>query len=148
MQIALEEARKARDLGEVPVGAIIVKDGKVLAQTHNLKETESSALEHAEIRAISMASKALGAWRLVDCDLYVTLEPCVMCAGAIVQSRLRRVVFGTTDPKGGGVNSLYQILGDARLNHQSEVLSGVLEEPCSRILTEFFKERRKKSKVD
>lgn len=146
MDLALSEAQKAADLGEVPVGAVIVKDGEVIAQAHNLKESEYSALKHAELLVIEKASQKLGRWRLTDCELYVTLEPCVMCSGAIVQARLKTLYFGTLDPKGGGTQSLYQILQDERLNHQTEVIGSVLQDRCSRILTDFFKARRQQAK--
>ncbi len=139
---ALKLAEMARAEGEVPVGALIVKDGSVISKAYNLRETSHSAIAHAEVLAISQACEALKTWRLEGCTLYVTLEPCLMCAGAIVQARVPRVVFGALDSKGGAVESLYQALSDERLNHRCEVLPGVLAEDCGRILTEFFKERR------
>ena len=142
MKMALAEAQVAAEAGEVPVGAVVVKDGKVLSVTGNAKESTFCPTHHAEILAIEAASKALGAWRLSDCDLYVTLEPCLMCSGAILQARIKRVIYGARDPKGGAVDSLFTTLNDSRLNHQCEVIAGVLEKPCSEILSQFFKKRR------
>lgn len=142
MKRALALAEKAATAGEVPVGAVIVKDGKPLAQARNQRESMNSPLGHAEILAIHRASQKLKSWRLAGCTLYVTLEPCVMCAGAIVQSRIDRVVFGATDPKGGAVKSLYEILQDQRLNHRSQVTDNILSQPCGEVLSQFFKKRR------
>ncbi len=142
MEIALSEARKAAELGEVPVGAVVVKGGEIIAQAGNFRESYQDPLAHAEILAIQRASQFLQSWRLLDCTLYVTLEPCIMCAGAIVQSRIPNLVFGANDPKGGGVRSLYQICEDERLNHRVEVVEGILQNDCSRVLSEFFQERR------
>lgn len=138
MRLALQEARQAFDEGEVPVGAVIVQGERVVAAAHNQREMLRDPTAHAEMIAITQAAEALGSWRLIDCVLYVTLEPCPMCAGAIVQARLPAVVYGATDPKGGACHTLYQITGDARLNHQATVLGGVLMEPCRGILQEFF----------
>lgn len=143
MGLALKEAEAAALRGEVPVGAIVVKDGAVLSTGQNSRETAQNPLGHAELMALEGASQKLGAWRLLDCTLYVTLEPCVMCAGALVQSRVSRVVYGATDPKGGGVKSLYQICEDPRLNHRLQVQGGVLEKTCGEMLTEFFRQKRK-----
>lgn len=142
MKKALGLASRASDQGEVPVGAIIVKDGKALAWARNEKEALGSALGHAECLAIHRASRKLGGWRLTGATLYVTLEPCLMCAGAIQQARIDRVVFGARDPKGGAVETLYQVLGDQRLNHRCDVRGGVLAEDCGGILSQFFKRRR------
>lgn len=144
MQRALELARRAAQSGEVPVGAVIVEtlSGRIIAEAHNEKENLASALGHAELLVIQRASEQLGRWRLTGCSLYVTLEPCVMCAGAIVASRLDRVVFGAIDPKAGAVRSLYQILEDPRLNHRPEVLGGVEAEGSGELLREFFRKRR------
>ncbi len=142
MRQALELARQAAALGEVPVGAVIVAEGQIVAQAYNQRESRPSALAHAEIDAISEACKRLGRWRLSGCTLYVTLEPCVMCAGAIVQARIDRVVFGARDPKAGAVESLYQVLQDTRLNHRPVVTSGVLGAECGQFLSEFFRQRR------
>jgi len=143
MRAALAEADKARALGEVPIGAVVVKDGAIIGTGHNLRETRRSALRHAEIDAIEMACANVGAWRLLGCELYVTLEPCLMCAGAIYQARLDRVVFGALDPKAGAMGSLYRVHEDARLNHRLPVVKGVLAEECGQILRDFFKAKRK-----
>jgi len=142
MAQALQLATQAASLGEVPVGALIVENNIVISSAYNERERRPSALAHAELSAIAKASEKLGRWRLSGCTLYVTLEPCVMCAGAIVQARLDRVVFGASDPKGGAVVSLYQILQDARLNHRPEVSGGVLAQECGAALSDFFRARR------
>ncbi len=142
MQKALELAACAADAGEVPVGAVIVCENQIIAEAYNERETRPSALAHAEILALERATAHLGRWRLSGCTLYVTLEPCLMCAGAIIQARVDRVVYGAKDPKAGAVDSLYQVLRDERLNHRPEVTSGVMAEPCGRILSEFFRQRR------
>lgn len=139
---ALKEAKKAYKKGEIPVGAVIVLDGQIISKAHNQKETTSDPTAHAEILAIRNASKILGAWRLIGTTLYITKEPCVMCSGAIVHARIKRVVYGCNDPKGGGALSLYNILQDSRLNHQVDLKSGVLEEECRKILQDFFRELR------
>jgi len=144
MQQALLEARKAYDMGEVPIGAVIVKDGKVIARGHNLRETEKDPTLHAEMVAIREAARYLGGWRLTGCELYVTIEPCPMCAGAIIQARIERVVFGAMDPKAGCAGSLYNLLQDPRFNHRVEVVGGVMEEECRRIMQDFFRARREK----
>ena len=143
MQIALKEAKKAALLDEVPVGCVIVKDGVVLAKAHNKKEKKQNATAHAEIEAIAKASKKLNNWYLDGCDVYVTLEPCPMCAGAILNSRIERLVFGAFDPKGGAAGTIVNLLEDARFNHKVEIISGVLEEDCKEILQSFFKSLRK-----
>ncbi len=142
MEQALEEAQKAYDMGEVPIGAVIVKDGIIIARGHNLRETYKDPTLHAEMVAIREAAEKLGGWRLSGCELYVTLEPCPMCAGAIIQSRIERVIFGAMDPKGGCAGSLYNLLADSRFNHRAEVVSGVMEEECRRIIQIFFKAKR------
>lgn len=142
MKRAIELAQLAGDAGDVPVGALIVRNGEVLAEAFNEKESLKVPSCHAEILAIERAALKLDRWRLIDCDLYVTLEPCLMCAGAIVQARLRSVTYGAKDPKGGAVESLYQVLSDGRLNHRPLVQSGVLETECSDLLKNFFAERR------
>ena len=147
MNMALEEAQKALELQEVPIGAVIVKDGEVIARGYNLRETNQSAVAHAELLAIVDACKALGTWRLEDATLYVTLEPCPMCAGAIINSRIKRVVFGAHDPKAGCAGTFMNLLQDERFNHQCEVNSGVLNEECGGILTAFFKELRERKKT-
>ncbi|MDG0814732.1 tRNA adenosine(34) deaminase TadA [Bdellovibrio svalbardensis] len=149
MKKALKLAAKAGNKGEVPVGAVLVSpSGEVLAQASNVRETLATTLGHAELLAIHRASKKLQSWRLEDCTLYVTLEPCVMCAGAIQQARLGRVVYGATDAKAGGVESLYNILADTRLNHQVQVTRGVLAAECSKLLTDFFQHRRDEIKKE
>jgi tRNA(adenine34) deaminase len=143
MRMALAEAQAAAAAGEVPVGAIIVCNDRVIAAAHNQRETLRDPTAHAEMIAITQAAESLGAWRLEGCTLYVTLEPCPMCAGAIVQSRVPRVVYGAVDPKAGAVESLYQLLADERLNHRPDVTGSVLAEPCGEILTSFFRARRR-----
>lgn len=146
MTMALEQARAAADAGETPVGAVIVGDGQIVATARNERESLRDPTAHAEMIAITQAAAALTSWRLSNCTLYVTLEPCPMCAGAIVQARIPRVVFGAADPKAGAVRSLYRLLEDPRLNHRAEVVVGVLAEPCGRVLTEFFQRRRLENK--
>jgi tRNA(adenine34) deaminase len=143
MARALELAREARNLGEVPVGAVLVRNSRIVSQAYNLRETLCDPTAHAERLALTWAGRALGTWRLDECVLYVTLEPCAMCAGAIVLSRLARLVYGADDPKGGACKSLYQLLSDPRLNHRLEIESGVLASDCGLALTEFFQERRR-----
>ncbi|QJI69948.1 nucleoside deaminase [Staphylococcus haemolyticus] len=148
MKLAIEEAKKAQKLGEVPIGAIIVKNN-VIASAHNLRETAQLPTAHAEHIAIERASKVLGSWRLEGCTLYVTLEPCVMCAGAIVMSRIPKVVYGATDPKGGCSGSLMNLLEESQFNHRAEIVKGVLEQECGDLLRNFFRELRlKKSKTN
>lgn len=142
MKMAISEALKASGKDEVPVGAVLVCDGKVVAKGHNLRETLQTPIGHAEIVTLHRASKHRQSWRLTDCTLYVTLEPCVMCAGAIVQSRVPRLVYGATDPKGGAIESLYQVASDSRLNHQVEIVGGVLADECSELLKKFFRNKR------
>ncbi len=142
MARALEQAIEAATADEVPVGAVIVRDGSLIAAAANQRESLRDPTAHAEMIAITQAAAAIDDWRLERSTLYVTLEPCVMCAGAIVQSRIPRVVFGALDPKGGAVASLYRVLEDSRLNHQCLVTGGVLGEPCGRVLTEFFGSKR------
>ncbi len=138
MALALRQAEQAAEKGEIPVGAVVVYRGEMIARGHNLREETQSPSAHAEMLALENASQYLGSWRLEECALYVTLEPCVMCVGAILQARVARVVFGCFDPKGGAVKSLYRLCEDSRLNHHPAVTGGVLEAECSRILTEFF----------
>lgn len=147
MQLAIEEAKKAEALGEVPIGAVIVKDGVVIARSHNLRETSQNAVTHAELTAIQDACAVVGSWRLEETTLYVTLEPCPMCAGAILQSRIPRVVYGARDPKGGCVDSFYRLLNDHRFNHMCDVTEGVLAEQCGDMLTQFFRSLREKKKA-
>ena len=143
MKEALKEAKKAFDKEEVPVGAVIVKDGKIIARAHNLKETKKNATSHAEILAIEKASKKLNAWRLEDCEMYVTLEPCSMCAGALIQSRLKKVYIGTMDYKTGACGSVFNLFDDYKFNHHVEVEIGILKDECEKILQDFFKYLRK-----
>ncbi|WP_404330628.1 tRNA adenosine(34) deaminase TadA [Mesobacillus maritimus] len=146
MNEALLEAKKAGEAGEVPIGAIIVLDGEIIARAYNLRETEQSSIAHAEVLAINEACKKLGTWRLEGAELYVTLEPCPMCAGAIMLSRIKRVVYGAADPKGGCAGTFMNLLQDERFNHQSEVVTGVLKEECSSLLSQFFRELRERKK--
>ncbi len=146
MQLALQQAGAAEAAGEVPIGAVIVHQGRVIGAAHNQRETLHDPTAHAEMLAITQAAGALGDWRLLDCGLYVTLEPCPMCAGAIVNARIPLVVYGAPDPKAGAVHSLYQLLNDPRLNHRCEVLAGVLDVQCSAVLTEFFRRQRQLGK--
>jgi tRNA(adenine34) deaminase len=143
MKQALELAQKAQKNDEVPVGALIVHNNKIIAKAHNQKEEKKCSIYHAEIAAIKQAAKALNNWRLSDCYLYVTLEPCIMCAGAIYQSRIKTVVFATKDPKGGALGSLYNISNDTRLNHKIEIIENICQKECSDILKEFFQNKRK-----
>lgn len=147
MQEALLEAQKAMSKGEVPIGAVIVYQDTIIGRGHNLRETNHNPLAHAEIMAIEEASKHIQAWRLTDCTLYVTLEPCPMCAGAIVQSRITKVVYGTTDIKAGCAGTLMNLLQEPRFNHESQVISGVLQSECSQILKDFFKQLRLRKKL-
>lgn len=147
MMQAMEEANKAKEMGEVPIGCVIVHDDTVIGRGFNRRETEQSALAHAEVFAIQEACESLGSWRLEECTLYVTLEPCPMCAGAIVQSRIPRVVYGATDPKAGCAGTLMNVLEDKRFNHQCQVDRGVLAERCSSLLTSFFSHLREKKRL-
>ena len=142
MRLALDQARAAFEEGEVPVGAVIFHGERIIAEAHNQRETLRDPTAHAEMVAITQAAEALGSWRLLNCTLYVTLEPCPMCAGAIVQARIPTVIYGTTDLKAGACHTLYQITSDARLNHQATVIGGVLAEECRAILQEFFAAQR------
>lgn len=138
MQIALEEARLAAASGEIPVGAVLVKDGVVIAKSHNRREEMKNALCHAEVSVIDMGCKKLGTWRLSDCDLYVTLEPCAMCTGAIAQAKIRRLYFGAYDPKGGFAVSNAGLLEHPGLMHKTEYYCGIMEEECGKLLSDFF----------
>ncbi|GKW47776.1 tRNA adenosine(34) deaminase TadA [Planococcus sp. NCCP-2050] len=146
MQLAIEEAEKAAAKGEVPIGAVIVRDGEVIARAHNLRETTQNAVTHAELLAIQEACEKLGSWRLENTQLYVTLEPCPMCAGAILQSRIPRVIYGARDVKAGSVDSLYRLLNDDRFNHQCDVTENVRAEECGQLLTNFFRALRENKK--
>ncbi len=143
---ALAQAEAASELDEVPVGAVIVREGRMLAAAHNERERLHDPTAHAEMIAITQASEALGSWRLEGCTLYVTLEPCPMCAGAIQQARLAQVVYGAEDPKAGAVRSLFRLLDDPRLNHQTEIVEGVLADRCGELLTQFFVRKRQQGK--
>lgn len=146
MEQALQEAQKAASMGEVPVGAIVVHQGEVVGKGHNLRESHRDPTAHAEIVAIRQAAASLNRWRLHDCTLYVTLEPCPMCAGAIVNSRLERVVFGANDLRAGAVRSVFQLCDDHRLNHRADITQGVEKAACSEILSTFFAKRRAEKK--
>lgn len=147
MRLAIDEALKAKDKLEVPIGAVIVQNDEVVASAYNLRETEQRSVAHAELLAIDEACKKLGTWRLEDATLYVTLEPCPMCAGAIVLSRVKRVVFGAYDPKGGCAGTLLNLLEFEKFNHQAQVVGGMLEEECGSLLTTFFRELRQQKKA-
>ena len=147
MRLALQRARYASQRGEVPVGAVIVHKDEIVGSGYNRREELQNPISHAEILALDEASRKLGYWRLTECDLYVTLEPCVMCAGAILQGRLRRVIFGCLDPKAGAVISLYRLCDDRRLNHQIPVTAGVLAKQCASLLSEFFSSIRAQKRI-
>jgi tRNA(adenine34) deaminase len=147
MDRALTQARAAMEHDDVPIGAVVVRDGEVIAEAHNRREIDGDPTAHAEILALREAARAVGSWRLERCTLYVTLEPCSMCAGALVLARLPELVFAATDPKAGAVGSLYDIAREPRLNHQVEVVSGVLAEECGRLLRRFFQARRAPSRA-
>ena len=147
MKMALKEAKKAYKLGEVPIGCVIVYEDKIIGKGYNRRNTDKSTLSHAEITAIKKASKVIGDWRLEDCTLYVTLEPCQMCSGAIVQARIPTVVMGCMNPKAGCAGSIINILDMPEFNHQVHTIRGILEEECSQMLTTFFKELRIKKKL-
>ena len=146
MKEALKEAQKAYDQLEIPVGAVIVKDGKIIARAHNQKETKFDTTKHAEILAIQKASKKLKSWRLLDCEMYVTLEPCSMCAGAIINSRIKKVYYGTSDEKTGAVGSKLNLFTDYKFNHVVDFEKGVLKDECESILKQFFKDLRNSKK--
>ena len=146
MELALNEAKKAYKIEEIPVGAIIVKDGKVISRAYNQKETKNNPIAHAEILAIERASKKLGRWRLDDCDIYVTLEPCPMCAGAIIQARLKNLYIGTMDPKSGACGSVLDLSKDFPFNHKVNTIVGIKKLECEKILKDFFKQLRNKTK--
>lgn len=148
MKEALKEAKKAYEKLEIPVGAVIVKDGKIIARAHNLKETKFDTTKHAEILAIQKASKKLKSWRLLDCEMYVTLEPCSMCAGAIINSRIRKIYIGTLDQKTGAAGSVLNLFEDYMFNHKVEIEKGIMQSECENILKDFFKMLRKIKKED
>ncbi len=144
MREALRQAQKARAADEVPVGAVVVRDGKIIARAHNQVELLKDATAHAEMLALTEAEAAVGDWRLTDCDLHVTKEPCAMCAGALVHTRIRRVIFGCGDPAAGAAGSVVNLLQMPGLNHQCQITSGVLQNECAAILQDFFRKRRDK----
>lgn len=148
MKLALKQAKRAEKLGEVPIGCVIVYGGKVIGRGFNKRNTQKTTLAHAELTAIGKASKVIGDWRLEDCDIYITLEPCQMCAGAIVQARMRRVIMGCRNPKAGCAGSVLDILNNPSFNHQVELTEGVLETECSDILKVFFKVLRVRNKAE
>ena len=147
MRLALQHAHYASQRGEVPVGAVVVHDDVIVGSGYNRREELQSPIAHAEILALDEASRKLGYWRLTKCDLYVTLEPCIMCAGAILQGRLRQVILGCLDPKAGAVISLYRLCDDRRLNHQTLVTAGVLAEECASVLSKFFSSLREQKRI-
>ena len=142
MNLAIKEAKKAELIDEVPIGCIIVKNDKVVARGFNHRESKRLVISHAEIEAINKANKKLGAWRLEDCDIYITLEPCIMCAGAIIQARFKRVVYGAKDYKGGAFGSSINIMDAQNINHHPEIVGGILEQECSTLLSNYFKKKR------
>ena len=146
MQAALAEATSAEELGEVPVGAVVVYDGKIIGRGYNLRERSNDPTSHAEMIAIRQAASRLNSWRLIDCTLYVTLEPCVMCMGAIILARIPRLVYGCRDPRVGAVGSIYNLAEDERFNHRVEVTAGILQQQCSQQLSDFFRRLRKQKK--
>lgn len=148
MREAIKEAKAAEGLKEVPIGAIIVLNGEIIARAHNLRESNQNAIAHAELLAIDQACRKLGTWRLENAVLYVTLEPCPMCSGSIILSRIKKVVYGARDPKGGCAGTLMNLLQDERFNHQSEVVPGVLEHECGELLSGFFRNLRKRKKEE
>ena len=146
MKEAIKEAKKAELIDEVPIGCVVVKDGKILSRGHNVRETKNNPIGHAEIIAITKASKKLNSWRLDGCDIYITLEPCIMCSGAIIQSRIKTIYYGASDPKGGALGSSINVLEANNINHHPEVVPGVLQKECSEMLTNYFKNKREEKK--
>ncbi|MCY2924755.1 MAG: tRNA adenosine(34) deaminase TadA [Planctomycetota bacterium] len=142
MSAAMDEARAAEAAGDVPIGAVIVRDGAIIARAHNRRIIDADPTAHAEVLAIRAAAAALGDWRLERCTLVVTLEPCCMCAGAMVLARIERLVYGAADPKAGAVDTLYRLCNDARLNHQVDIVAGVRSSDCGDLLTDFFRKQR------
>ena len=143
MRAALTQAEKALEIGEVPIGAVVVCHGRIVGEGHNLRERDNDPTAHAEVIAIRQAASRLGSWRLTGCSLYVTIEPCPMCAGALVLARVERLIYGAADPKAGAVDSLYNIVRDARLNHRMDVTAGVLQSECAALMQAFFRRLRK-----
>ncbi|WML58253.1 tRNA adenosine(34) deaminase TadA [Neobacillus sp. PS2-9] len=148
MSEAIKEAKKAEERMEVPIGAVLVIEDRIISRAHNLREIEQNAVAHAELIAIEQACREIGSWRLENATLYVTLEPCPMCSGAIILSRVKRVVYGASDPKGGCAGTLMNLLQDDRFNHQSEVTKGVLEVECGQLLSDFFRSLRERKKLE
>ena len=144
---AIKEAKKAELLDEVPIGCVIVKDNKIISRGHNIRESKNNPVGHAEIIAITKASKKLNSWRLNDCELYVTIEPCIMCSGAIIQSRIKAVYYGAKDYKGGAFGSSIDVLKAENINHHPEIVGGVLEKECSELISRYFKNKREKNKL-
>ncbi|SMO93592.1 tRNA adenosine(34) deaminase TadA [Melghirimyces algeriensis] len=147
MKEAMAEAEKAERIGEVPIGAVIIQNGEIVGRGYNLRETDGDPTAHAEMIAIRQAAQQLGDWRLTGCHLYVTLEPCPMCSGAIILARLDSVVYGAYDPKAGCAGTLMNLLQDTRFNHQPEVINGIMEEECAELLTDFFRKLRKRKSI-
>ena len=147
MRMALQEASKAANEDEVPIGCVIVKDNKVISKGHNRREYKKDVTSHAEIEAIRKANKKLGDWQLVNCDLYVTIEPCIMCMGAIIQSHIRNVYYGSVDPKGGATGSSINVLDAKGINHYPNIQGGILQEECSQIIKNYFVQKRKNNKL-
>lgn len=146
MKEAIKEAKKALLIDEVPIGCVIVKDNKIIARGHNVRESKNSPIGHAEIEAINKASKKLKSWRLEGCDIYITLEPCIMCSGAIIQSRIENIYFGASDPKGGALISSINVLDAKNINHHPKVHEGILKEECSSLISDYFKNKREEKK--
>ena len=146
MKEAIKEAKKALLIDEVPIGCVIVKDNKIISRGHNVRESKNSPIGHAEIEAINKASKKLKSWRLEGCDIYITLEPCIMCSGAIIQSRIENIYFGASDPKGGALVSSINVLDAKNINHHPKVHEGILKEECSSLISDYFKNKREEKK--
>ena len=146
MKEAIKEAKKALLIDEVPIGCVIVKDNKIIARGHNVREIKNSPIGHAEIEAINKASRKLKSWRLEGCDIYITLEPCIMCSGAIIQSRIENIYFGASDPKGGALVSSINVLDAKNINHHPKVHEGILKEECSSLISDYFKNKREEKK--
>ena len=146
MKQAIKEAQKAELIDEVPIGCVIVCDDKIVARGHNVRETKKTSLGHAEMVAISKANKKLNKWRLEDCDIYITLEPCIMCAGAIIQSRFKRVIYGADDLKGGAFGSSINVMDAKNINHHPEIISGILKDECAKIISNYFKKKREEKR--
>ena len=144
MKLAIKEAEKAEAIDEVPIGCVIVKDDRVIARGFNHRESRNMVISHAEIEAINKANKSLKAWRLEECDIYITIEPCIMCAGAIIQGRFKRVIYGAKDFKGGAFGSSINVLDALNINHHPEIIGGVMEEECSLLISNYFKKKREK----